>query len=235
MKIVNGITIFDLVLDCGHSLVTPGKRTAQFEDGSHMKEFEFNHDVVNRIKKLLDKVGRFNILITGEPDRDVPLKERVSMANKFNADLFVSVHANAYGSGGWNSVRGIETYNYTNSVKGKIISNLLHKELIEATNARNRGVKEANFYVLKYTTMPAVLSESGFMTNKEDAKLLLDSDYRQRIALAHAVAICKYFDVDYMILFEKEKSEPTEKELECLAIIDELEGMLLKLRQKLES
>ncbi|KFZ25923.1 MAG: N-acetylmuramoyl-L-alanine amidase LytC precursor [Candidatus Izimaplasma bacterium HR2] len=201
-----------------------------------MKEFYFNIAVVKRIEKLLLKTGQFEVIKVGSETRDMPLGEIVSNANKTNADIFVSIHANAFGSGGWNSVTGIETFNCPGSSMGPKLARLVQDELIKATGMISRGVKEKAFYVIRYTTMPAILSENGFMTNKRDAQKLLDENYRDKIAMAHAVAICKYFNIDYSILFEDSEKEKQDKKIQdCLAIINEIDLILEKLRNKLKS
>lgn len=223
--------MYTIALNGGHGPNTNGKRTPNFIDGSHMKEFYFNIAVVKKIEKLLLKIDQFKIVNAYSETRDMPLSEIVSIANKANADIFVSIHANAFGPGNWNSVTGIETFNCPGSKMGPKLAKLVQDELIKATGMISRGVKEKAFYVIRYTTMPAILSENGFMTNKRDAQKLLDDNYRDRIAMAHVVAICKYFNVDYSILFKKEDK----KIQDCLAIVNEIDLILEKLRNKLKS
>ncbi|MED4017012.1 N-acetylmuramoyl-L-alanine amidase [Sutcliffiella cohnii] len=188
-----------IVLDAGHGYSTAGKRTP---DG--MREYEFNRVVANYARTELLKYQDVQVLFTHSDDRDVPLSERCRAANNWKAELFVSIHANAFGNGGWaDSAHGIETYIHpvTNSNTPKI-AKAIHDSLIKATGRRDRGVKTANFQVLRETDMSAVLAECGFMTNREEAALLKTSAYRKKCALAI---------VDGIVSHYKLKKKPTPK------------------------
>lgn len=168
-----------IMLDAGHGYETAGKRSP---DG--MKEYEFNRAVADEVSKLLSKYENVTVFIAHSDESDVPLKERTDMANRLAVDCYVSIHANAYGTG-WNNVRGIETYIYV--TKPKIAHELarkIHNSLIAATAMKDRGVKTASFHVLRETRMTAVLVECGFMTNKEDTTLLRSASYRRLCAEA---------------------------------------------------
>src|SRR5690606_23114971 len=100
---------------------------------------------------------------------DISLSKRTYHANQCGADVYVSIHANAFGNG-WSSAEGIETYHHPQSSQvSKKLAAAMQKELISCTGLRNRGVKTANFQVLRETKMPAILLELGFMSNKEEA------------------------------------------------------------------
>lgn len=193
-----------IALDDGHGMETQGKRTPVFEDGSFMKENEFNRAVVKYLDDELKRCG-FKTLLVAECDTDIPLQTRTNLANniitnKYNrqADLYISVHANAC-TGNWGNWGGIETYiyTYTDSVTEEI-ANIIHKNLIKGTPLKDRGVKRGNFHVLRETAMPAVLVECGFMDNREEAKLLMSEKYRKECATEIAQAICEVYGVDYI-------------------------------------
>ena len=199
------------LLDAGHGgfingeYQTAGKRSPTFPDGTVLYEGEFNREVVKHIMRL----GRSkNLLRTlGSPDghgltmvdlvssqEDIPLRERVRRANEMHAEkgncIYVSVHANAFGYGKeFNSANGTCTFHHYKSAKGKTLADSLQRWLADLTPFRDRGVRAnetwANFYVLRKTHMPAVLSENGFMTNFDDAGKLLDPGVRKLIAQAH--------------------------------------------------
>jgi N-acetylmuramoyl-L-alanine amidase len=178
-----------IIIDAGHGPNTPGKRSP---DGQ-LREFDFNESVAKRIKKRLQSEDVLCIF-SHDISRDVPLKERISLANQLKVDLFISIHANAFGVD-WNEVNGIETYtclkerNVTRS-----LATLIHQEVIKITGGRNRGIKQGNFAVLRETTMPAVLVECGFMTNKQDLKLLKDPVYQQKCADGISAGILRFID-----------------------------------------
>lgn len=171
-----------IAIDAGHGWTTPGKRTP---DG--MKEFEFNRETALILQELLPA----DVLYVHDEKRDVSLSERVQKANAADADLYISIHANAFGTG-WTSPHGIETYIHSSRpAKALAIAKMVQHELVLATGRRDRGVKTADFYVLRKTKMPAILIEAGFMTNQAEANLLKTNAYRQTCAKAIAAAIKK--------------------------------------------
>ncbi|WP_110928484.1 N-acetylmuramoyl-L-alanine amidase [Bacillus massiliglaciei] len=212
-----------IVLDAGHGYSTPGKRSP-----NGMKEYEFNRAAANHAKSLLAKFKEIQILFTHEDTRDVPLKERTDKANASGTDLFISIHANAYGSGSWNEANGVETYVYTSQPKKAAeFARLLQNKMITATGLKDRGIKTGNFYVLKQTKCPAVLLECGFMTNRTEADLLKSDSYRQLCGKAIADAVTEFFSLstvaasDHSKLYrvqtgafkDKKKAEALAKEL----------------------
>lgn len=187
------------LLDPGHGGIingvyqTRGKRSPVFPDGSILYEGVFNRDIARRIKVLCDADGiECENIINSE--HDVPLATRVSRASARHAAdprcVFVSIHANAFGDGmTFNSAHGASVFHYMTSKTGKKMAAVLLKHIIQETGLKSRGVQAnmswANFYVLRNTSMPAILSENGFMTNLEDATNLVKDDFRQKIAMAH--------------------------------------------------
>jgi N-acetylmuramoyl-L-alanine amidase len=189
------------LLDNGHGKLTPGKRSPLFDDGStRLLEYEFNRDVVQRIITRLDAIGVQYVDLVPEVDLvDDFLEERVKRANAAPARLprlFVSVHSNAAPapSGKWAAphISGIETWCYHTSSAGRQLAGVFQRHLIEEMGWRNRHIKSRpsrQFYVLKKTIMPAILTENGFFNNKQQAKELMQPAVRQRIAEAHVRAI----------------------------------------------
>lgn len=180
-----------IVLDAGHGYSTAGKRTP---DG--MREYEFNRAVAQYTRDELLKYQDVEILFTHSDERDVPLQERSDRANGWEADAFVSIHANAYGTGGWNTAQGIETYTpIVNSPNSDRLARLVHPRLIQATGRRDRGIKTANFHVLRETKMASILVECGFMTYYPEAQLLKTDSYRKTCARAIAQGVAEYFNL----------------------------------------
>ena len=97
------------------------------------------------------------------------LSDRVNKANSVNLDLFVSLHLNAYQK--TNNAMGVETYYYSSSSKGKTYATNVQNELVKEVGWKNRGIKTANFYVIKNTKAPAILVELGFCDSKIDMDL----------------------------------------------------------------
>lgn len=181
-----------IAIDDGHGMETAGKRTPAFSDGSVMRENEFNRVVVSYLHDELIRNG-FSVVLTAPEDTDISLATRVQRANDAHADYFVSVHANAFGNG-WNDANGVESFVHAlNDAKTTSLARCVQHELVRETGLRDRGVKEnPTLYVLRKTTMPAVLCECGFMTNVIEAKLLKSDAYRKKCAVAICRGICSY-------------------------------------------
>lgn len=186
-------------LDNGHGKKTPGKRSPLFDDGkTRFFEYEFNRDIVQRIREALDKQKISYYITVPEVDIDDFLKGRVDRANNYKSDLpkiFVSVHANAApaaNSESWSPASGIETWFFHGSKRSQKLASVFQKHLIEKTGFKNRNIKSqptGQFYVLRNTNMPSVLTENGFYNNKIEAAELMKPEVRQKIADAHVAAI----------------------------------------------
>jgi len=186
-------------IDNGHGKKTKGKRSPKLENGQQLLEYEFNRDVVNRIIKTLNAKGVDTYNVVPEVDVDNFLSERVARANTKTSKrpkLFISVHANAAPApmGKWcdPSINGIETWYYHGNSRGRKLAAIFQKHLIKTTGWNNRQLKSRptqQFYVLRNTSMTAVLTENGFYNNKAQCKELLRDSIRQKIADAHVAAI----------------------------------------------
>jgi N-acetylmuramoyl-L-alanine amidase len=117
------------------------------------------------------------------------------LANRDNAHLFISCHYNAGGG------EGAETYYFSGSRRGKRAAELIYNQVLKSgIYRRNRGVKTANFFVLRETKMPAVLVEYGFMDDPglEEAAQMVDHQVQKAFAVATAKGVCEYFGVQYV-------------------------------------
>lgn len=182
-----------ITLDAGHGNNTPGKRTPD----DSMREFHFNNAVANYARELLLKYENVIVDFAHDPSGkvDIALIARTNTANSKKSDVYVSIHANAYGSN-WNDANGIEAFVHTTaSAVSKNLATLIQSKLIKATSLKNRGVKSADFHVLRETNMPAVLVECGFMTNRDEAALLMSDDYRRLCAKAIAEALAEFYNL----------------------------------------
>jgi len=180
-------------IDPGHGINTPGKRTPVISDlGRSIKEYEFNKPVAYYLKQELERCG-FRTMLATLNDNDTPLSTRTNRANAAKADVYVSIHYNAGGG------QGVETYHYPGSTNGRRLAQCIHEFVIKGTPQKNRGVKSANFHVLRETKMPAVLIEFGFMDDPglKEARLMLNKAFQQECARETAQGICKYFGVPY--------------------------------------
>ncbi|NMG58570.1 N-acetylmuramoyl-L-alanine amidase [Geitlerinema sp. P-1104] len=171
-----------IVLDPGHGGRDPGAVGI-----GGLSETDIVNPMSHRIRDLLEEQG-VRVIMTREDNRTVDLQPRVELANRVNANLFVSLHANAI-SMSRPDVNGIETYYFQT---GEQLARTLHRSLLDATGGPDRGVRTARFYVLRHTRMPAVLLELGFVTGSQDARRLADPEYREVLSQAIARGILQY-------------------------------------------
>ena len=171
-----------VVVDPGHGGGDPG---AVGIGGIH--EADIVLDVAQQVASLLEKQG-VQAVLTRQDDREVELEPRVDLADRLNADLFVSIHANSIDLSR-PDVNGLETYYYDS---GGALAASIHNSLVNATGMPDRGIRQARFYVLTETSMPAVLVEIGFVTGRDDAARLNSSTSRSQIAAAIVQGILRY-------------------------------------------
>lgn len=181
-------------LDNGHGKLTPGKRSPKLKNGTQFFEYEFNRDIVKRIIKSLDSLGIAYYNVVPDVHVDNFLQGRVLRANNHPSQMkkiFVSIHSNA-GPGRWTPASGVETWFFYRSKTGAKIAAVFQKHIVEKTKWINRGIKSRpreQFYVLKNTSMPAILTENGFFNNETQVYELMKPEVRQKIADAHVAAI----------------------------------------------
>jgi N-acetylmuramoyl-L-alanine amidase len=198
---------YKVAIDDGHGIETPGKRTPAFPDGTVIRENQFNAPTAKKLGEALKRCG-IDVIFVAPEETDTSLATRVSRANKANADIFVSVHYNAF-KGVWGDHGGIKTYHYPGSTKGEKLAKCIQKYVKNGTPMRDRGIDSANFYVLRKTSMPAALVECGFMDNMNEAKLMLDPAYQEETAEEICQGVCEYLGVKYVPKPEPKKEEKT--------------------------
>jgi parallel beta-helix repeat protein len=174
-----------VVVDPGHGGNDPG---AIGIDG--LREKDINLSVAQQIAELLRQQG-VRVVMTRSDDRTLELAPRVSIAEQARANLFLSIHANAI-SLSRPEVNGLETYHYPGSTSGSRLATAIHNSILQSITVKDRGVRQANFYVLRYTSMPATLVELGFVTGREDAAKLADPNHRSQLARAIASGTVQY-------------------------------------------
>ncbi|WP_110111966.1 N-acetylmuramoyl-L-alanine amidase [Bacillus sp. CGMCC 1.16541] len=181
-EVLKGETI---VLDAGHG----GKDPGAVANG--ISEKDVTMDVIYHVEKKLRAAGA-TVIMTRSNDTYPTLGDRVDIANKNKADLFISVHVNAASP----DAQGAETYYDSSrnprSQEGKKLAEEIQRQLVSLVGMKDRKVKSAGFQVIKYTNMPSVLVELGFVTNKEDAKKL--ASQRELYAQAIVNGILAYYE-----------------------------------------
>jgi len=241
----NGYRIKTIVLDAGHG----GK-----DAGCSGKKSKEKHIALNVVLKLGQAIERqfpsINVIYTRKTDVFIPLHKRAAIANKNDADLFISIHCNALGHKA-HLVHGSETYvmglhtaehnldvarrenesilleddyqkNYQgfdpNSDEGYIFLSMFQNAFLDksiqfaekveskikvSAQRKSRGVKQAGFVVLKETTMPSVLIETGYLTNANEEAFLATDRGQNKMANAIFEAF-----IDYKLEVEEQTSEP---------------------------
>ena len=179
-----------IVVDPGHG----GSDTGAI--GPHnVAEKDVTLTIARDLRKLLSDAGA-KVIMTRTSDRDVAydgasdseeLQARVDMANQANADLFISIHADA----SVESVNGTATYFYPGS--NDSLANLVQSNMVSQLKLYDRGFQPNDYYVLKYTTMPSILTEAAFISNSKEEKLLMNPGFDKKIAVGIYNGVKKYF------------------------------------------
>ncbi|MEA5448832.1 N-acetylmuramoyl-L-alanine amidase [Leptolyngbya sp. CCNP1308] len=172
-----------VAIDPGHGGRDPGAVGI-----NSLQEIQVIFPISLRVTELLEAQG-VTVVMTRRENVTVDLQARADIANRAQANLFVSIHANAI-SMSRPDVNGIESY--YSSETGRRLAATLQASMLAATGMRDRGVKQARFYVLRQSTMPAALLEVGFVTGAQDAPKLADPAWRETMAQAIARGILQY-------------------------------------------
>ncbi|WP_414576219.1 N-acetylmuramoyl-L-alanine amidase [Anabaena sp. CCY 9402-a] len=171
-----------VLIDPGHG----GKDPGAIGIGG-LREKDVILPISQRIAQVLQQNG-VQVVMTRNSDNFVSLPGRVQMAERAGADVFVSIHANAIG-GGRTDVNGLETYYYDS---GLGLARAVHNSIRQSVNVRDRGVRRARFFVLRKSSMPSILVETGFLTGREDSAKLRSTAFQNQMADAIARGILQY-------------------------------------------
>ena len=176
-----------VIIDPGHGGKDPGAIGLR-----GLQEKNVILPISQQIAALLDQQG-VQAVLTRTTDYFVDLAPRVVMAERLNADLFVSIHANSISNRP--DVNGLETYYYNSG--GQRLARIIHNNILQSVNIPNRGVRRARFYVLRKTSMPSVLVEVGFVTGGGDSSRLATEAYQNQMAAAIARGILEYIKQNF--------------------------------------
>jgi N-acetylmuramoyl-L-alanine amidase len=178
-----------IVVDAGH-----GGHDSGAVNGS-VYEKSIVMDVTNRVYQKLEAAGAKVLKTRNSDSVFVPLEDRVKFAQDHYAELFLSIHVNAAYSP---DAKGTETYyNSTsndNGTESYYLAKEIQEEMIRQLNTKDRGVKDGEWYVIKYQEIPAVLLELGFISNSEDLSKLTSSTYKEKYAQAIYQGILNYYN-----------------------------------------
>lgn len=186
-----------ILLDNGHGKETKGKCSPKWADNSQLFEWEFNRDIVKRIYMGLMNKGIDSYIIVPETS-DIDLVERVKRVNDYvrrvgRECLLVSIHSNAGGGKGW------EIFTSQGQTRSDKYADIFIEEAkrkwptrkIRTDFTDGDGDKEAQFYILRKTICPAVLTENFFMDTEEDCKYIMSEEGRREIADMHIKSIMR--------------------------------------------
>ena len=178
---------FKIAYGAGHYLYEAGKRLPRQLDANETREWTLNDRVARYFAEAAAQYEDVELIRTDDPtgQTEVGLQDRCDDANEFNVDFALSIHHNA--GANLTEAGGIEAYSYYRSKQGAVYRDAIYDACLAAGGLRgNRSApkKEAGFHVLKYTYMPAVLMEYGFMDSRVDAPVILQEAYSKRMAYA---------------------------------------------------
>lgn len=164
-----------IFIDQGHNPQNPNAGS----EGNGLREQDITYDIGNRLAQLLRQNGNFDVRTSRTSPTQIlgtsnatSLQARVNAANQFGADAFISIHTNASENA---SASGAEALVYQTGTAASRLAEDILTSLTRQTGLRDRGVKaRPGLYVLRRTAMPAVLVETGFITNAGDASILTD-------------------------------------------------------------
>lgn len=178
-----------IYLDAGHG----GKDSGAVAHGLREKDLTLN--ICKIIGKELRAYENVKVMFSRSDDKYISLVERARKANQLNADVLISVHINASTKP---IAEGFESYIFPNSNSATTaMQNVLHEEIIKSIGSSgfgitDRGKKQRNLAILRDTKMKAILTENLFITNQKDAKLLMQSDFIEKIAKGHVIGLQKF-------------------------------------------
>lgn len=182
-----------IAIDPGHGGSDPGAIGP-----NKLQEKTVTLAVAQRVQALLEKAGA-RVLMTRKTDVDVfgpnasavdELNARTIDANTNKADVFVSIHINAFTNP---AVGGTATYYYQKSNYDALLANCIQSNLVGTAGLQDRGTSTAGFYVIKRTQMPAVLTELGFISNPDEEKLLSTPQFQQKMAQGIVQGLDSFF------------------------------------------
>ena len=176
----------------------------------NIAEKDLNMQVYRKLRKKLEELG-YKVLTSRDSDIDVDfITERSRMVNKTNSDIFISIHFNATSSA-YSKSSGIQTYSYSDEPdypskinpywhnhpdrmsESKRLAAAIHSSLLAETGAKDAGLLESSFAVLRETAKPAVLLELGYMDNFAENQQIRDSHYQDKLVAGIVKGIQKYY------------------------------------------
>ncbi len=170
-----------VVIDAGHG----GSDCGAIRNNINEKDITL--DIAKKVQKLLIKKG-YIVEMTRTDDTYVSLQDRVEISEKFNPDIFVSIHVNSSNN---EAPSGLETHYYKDNSLD--LAKHMHAAMLNNINSKDRGLFKSKFYVINHTTAPAVLLEIGFLSNPSERAQLVTESRKNATAKAVVEGINEYF------------------------------------------
>jgi N-acetylmuramoyl-L-alanine amidase len=182
-----------VVIDAGHGGRAPGAS----KQGIYEKNIDLA--ILLSLKEIFDESDEnIGVYYTRTDDSNPTFDQRVQLANKSEADLFISIHNNSTGSGRMSSTNGTQVMYDEESESSKQLAQICLEEVTEALGSRNKGLVEGDsIYIIRTSEVPVALIEVGFMTNQEELKRLNSEEYQQQAAQGIYEAILRAFEEGY--------------------------------------
>jgi N-acetylmuramoyl-L-alanine amidase len=176
-------TKYKIVIDPGHGGKDPGAT-----GNSGMEEKVYTLSLSKKIYALLKQEPMFEPYMTRTDDTSVALLDRAKLANDLKVSALISIHANLFKDP---QVTGTETYYYSdNSIK---LAQVIHDQVLKAMGFKDRGVRKNQLKVLSHSNMPAILLETGYITNKNQEAAMVSKEGQTRTAQAVVNGLKQYF------------------------------------------
>ncbi len=181
-----------IYIDAGHGGFDPGVVVGDDY------EKDYNLKIALKLQQYFEQSGAYVILSRAEDESTSNTKSgdmyvRKMLANENGADLLISIHQNSFGD---NSVKGAQVFYYNKSEKSELLATNIQNEINTFAYTSNKKDAKPNdtYYLLEHTTIPAVIVECGFLTNKDDKYRLSTDEYTDKIAWSMYIGTLKYFD-----------------------------------------
>jgi len=181
-----------IFIDPGHGGNDNG--AAWGEKYDYVEEDDLNLIISFLLRCELLLLDQFSIKLSREKDEFVSLRNRTNNANNWGADIFVSIHADAFHQ---KTARGISSHIHPHcSPNSKILATCIQDGLSKRfPDHINRGIKESNFHVLRETRMPAILIECEFISNPASRRFLKEPSNQLELARNISKGIRSYFKI----------------------------------------
>lgn len=171
-----------IYVDAGHGGSDPGAQ------GNGLQEKNVTLQIAKKVQEYLGEYSNATVKMSRTTDKTVSLAARTNEANAWGADYFLSIHINAGGGTGYEDYIHNTLSDTSNTAK---LRNTVHAEVVKLNNLGDRGKKKENLHVLRESSMPAMLSENGFIDTKADADKMKNATWINNVARGHVNGLAK--------------------------------------------